>query len=59
MYIAFHSLKMMCDLVAQSVEHRPFKSVVQGSNPCRVTIFFVSLFPVLYDRIFCFDSVRG
>ncbi len=29
----------MCDLVAQSVEHRPFKAVVQGSNPCRVTIF--------------------
>ena len=43
----------MCDLVAQSVEHRPFKAVVQGSNPCRVTIFFYSN-PGPYDRIFLF-----
>ena len=49
----------MSDLVAQPVEHRPFKAVVQGSNPCRVTIFVSLSFPVLYDRIFCFNSVRG
>ena len=34
----------MCDLVAQSVEHRPFKAVVQGSNPCRVTIYFLKTY---------------
>ena len=28
-------------LVAQSVEHRPFKAVVPGSNPGQLTIFFV------------------
>ena len=44
----------MCDLVAQSVEHRPFKAVVQGSNPCRVTIFLSISFPVRYDRFFYF-----
>ena len=28
-------------LVAQSVEHRPFKAVVPGSSPGQPTIFFV------------------
>ena len=29
--------------VAQSVEHRPFKAVVPGSSPGRLTIYFSSL----------------
>ena len=28
-------------MIAQSVEHRPFKAVVLGSNPSHSTIFFV------------------
>ena len=37
--------------VAQSVEHRPFKAVVQGSSPCRLTI---SLFPFCFLLFFSF-----
>ena len=33
----------MSGLVAQSVEHRPFKAVVQGSSPCWLTIFLLLL----------------
>ena len=29
-------------LVAQSVEHRPFKAVVPGSSPGQLTIFYVN-----------------
>ena len=35
-------------LVAQSVEHRPFKAVVQGSSPCQLT-FFVPGFRHRFD----------
>ena len=28
-------------LIAQSVEHRPFKAVVLGSSPSQPTIFFI------------------
>ncbi len=31
-------------LVAQSVEHRPFKAVVQGSSPCQLTFLFFNGF---------------
>ena len=36
-------MKMMFigGLIAQSVEHRPFKAVVPGSSPGQLTIFFV------------------
>ena len=32
----------MSESVAQSVEHRPFKAVVPGSSPGRLTILFYS-----------------
>ena len=43
--VVFYSVsRIFCrGLVAQSVEHRPFKAGVQGSSPCQLT-FFVSSF---------------
>ena len=44
--VVFYSVsRIFCrGLVAQSVEHRPFKAGVQGSSPCQLT-FFVLSFP--------------
>ena len=54
----------MCDSLAQPVEHLPFKEVVVGSNPTRVTIFFGPLRLVAQDPVFSrqqqrFKSSRG
>ena len=38
--------------VAQSVEHRPFKAVVQGSSPCRLTIFLFPLSSLSFNGVF-------
>ena len=35
-------------LIAQSVEHRPFKAVVPGSSPGQPTIFFVFIYKYIY-----------
>ncbi len=42
--VLFYSVsRIFCrGLVAQSVEHRPFKAVVQGSSPCQLTFFVPS-----------------
>ncbi len=49
--VAVPPKEQSCELVAQSVEHRPFKAVVQGSSPCRLTI---SLFPFCFLLFFSF-----
>ena len=36
-------LRMLRGLVAQSVEQRPFKPLVQGSSPCQPTTFFFTI----------------
>ena len=36
----FKSSSVHGGLIAQSVEHRPFKAVVPGSSPGQPTIFF-------------------
>ena len=42
--MVFYSVsRIFCrGLVAQSVEHRPFKAGVQGSSPCQLTFFVPS-----------------
>ena len=47
--VLFYSVsRIFCrGLVAQSVEHRPFKAGVQGSSPCQLT-FFVPSFPGIF-----------
>ena len=42
-------------LVAQSVEHRPFKAGVQGSSPCQLTFFVSRRF--LTNRALSFPAV--
>ena len=39
-------------LIAQSVEHRPFKAVVPGSSPGQLTIFFVQKVKFIIKPVF-------
>ena len=52
MFYVFHGL------VAQSVEHRPFKAVVQGSSPCQLTLFSAASGGLFREPLFCFFDAR-
>jgi hypothetical protein len=57
-FFGFFNIHELCGPLAQSVEHRPFKAVVGGSNPARLNVI-----PVLSPALsllgyFSFEPIK-